>query len=93
MSIFKAIVGFGLVFSSLSVFAIDQGNIEKSVQLKDGSTVHQFKDGKMAMESKFGRPYRMKDGEVMEPTNGKSIAMKGDEVARLSNAMRPHMRP
>lgn len=93
MSIFKAIVGFGLVFSTLSAFAIDQGNIEKSVQLKDGSTVHQFKDGKMAMESKFGRPCRMKDGEIMETTNGKSIAMKGDEVARLSNSMRPHLRP
>lgn len=53
MSIFKAIVGFGLVFSSLSAFAIDQENIEKSVQFKNGSTVHQFKDGKMAMKSSF----------------------------------------
>ncbi|WP_426148893.1 CopK family periplasmic copper-binding protein [Polaromonas sp. DSR2-3-2] len=35
-------------FSGLSAFAVDQAGIEKSVELKDGSTVHLFKDGKMA---------------------------------------------
>jgi len=92
MSTFKAIVGLGLIFSTLSTFAIDQGDIEKSIQLKDGSIVHQFKGGKMAMENKFGRPYRMKEGEIMETTDGKSITMKDDEVARLSNAMGAHLR-
>jgi hypothetical protein len=92
MSFLKSIVGLGLIFSSLSAFAVDQGGIEKSVELKDGSTVHLFKDGKMAMENKFGRPYRMREGKMMETTDGKSIAMNGDEVARLSNAMQAHMR-
>ncbi|MBT9476311.1 CopK family periplasmic copper-binding protein [Polaromonas sp.] len=92
MSFLKSIVGLGLIFSSLSAFAVDQGGIEKSVEPKDGSTVHLFKDGKMAMENKFGRPYRMREGKMMETTDGKSIAMNGDEVARLSNAMQAHMR-
>jgi hypothetical protein len=91
MSIVKAVVGFGLIFSGLSAFAVDQAGIGKSVKIKDGSTVHLFKDGKMAMENKFGRPYRMREGEMMETTDGNSIAMKGDEVARLANAMRAHL--
>ncbi|MFZ3139070.1 CopK family periplasmic copper-binding protein [Polaromonas sp.] len=93
MLINKSIIGLSLVFAGVSAFALDQAGIEKSIQLKDGSTVHLFKDGKMAMENKFGHPYRMQEGEMMETTDGKSIAMKGDEVARLSNAMRAHLRP
>ena len=86
----KTIIALCLVLPALSAFAMDQGNIDKSVQLKGGSTVHQFKDGKMAMEDKFGRPVRMKEGEVMVAADGKSIAMQGDEVARLSSAIRAH---
>ena len=71
MSIRKTIIALSLVFPSLSAFAVDQGDIEKSVQLKGGSTVHQFKDGKMAMEDKFGRTFRMKEGEIMETMDGK----------------------
>lgn len=90
MSIRKSIIALGLVFPALSVFALDQGDIEKSVQLKDGSTLHQFKDGKMAMEDKYGRPFRMKAGERMETTDGKTITMNSDEVARLANAIQSH---
>ena len=93
MAIQKNIIAISLILSSLSAFAIDQSGIEKSIQLKDGSTVHIFKDGKMAMENQFGRPFRMKEGVVMDTTDGKSMTMKGDEVARLSNAQRVHMRP
>lgn len=70
MSIIKAVVGLSLILSGVSAFAIDREGIEKSVQLKDGSTVHVFKDGKMAMEDKLGRPYRMKAGEMMQTTDG-----------------------
>jgi hypothetical protein len=87
----KTIIALSLVLPALSAFAMDQGNIDKSVQLKSGATVHQFKDGKMAMEDKFGRAVRMKEGEVMEATDGKSIAMQGDEVARLYAAKRTHL--
>lgn len=90
MAIRKTIIALSLVLPALSAFAVDQGGIEKSGQLKGGFTVHQFNDGKMAMEDKFGRTFRMKEGEIMETTDGNSIAMRGDEVARLSNAMRAH---
>lgn len=90
MSIRKSIIALSLVLPTLSVFALDQGDIEKSVQLKDGSTLHQFKDGKMAMEDKYGRPVRMKVGERMEAADGKTITMNSDEVARLSNAIQSH---
>lgn len=84
MSIRKSILVLSLVLPALSAFALDGMDIVKSTPLKDGSTVHQFKDGKMAMESKFGRAVVMQEGTVMEAANGESITMKGNEVARLS---------
>ena len=87
MSIRKSIIALSLVVPALSAFALDTTGVEKSVQLKDGSTVHQFKDGKMAMEDKYGRAVRMKVGESMTTTDGKSIAMNSDEVARLSQGI------
>merc|ERR1719456_543486 len=35
---------------SLNVLAVDTSNVVKSYELKDGSKLHIFKDGKMAME-------------------------------------------
>lgn len=92
MTFRKSILALTLVLPVLSAFATDRSSIEKSVPLKDGSTVHQFKDGKMAMEDKFGRAFRMKDGETMQTADGKSISMQGDEVARLSFALESHLR-
>ena len=83
MSVIKSLIALSLVVPALSAFAADPGGLEKSVQLKGGSTVHHFSNGKMAMEDKFGRVYRMKEGESMETVDGKSVAMNGDEVARL----------
>jgi hypothetical protein len=55
----------------------------QSFGLKDGSTVHMFKDGKMAMEDKNGRTTAMKPGKVMETSDGKQLIMVGNELARL----------
>lgn len=74
---------------AVSAFAFDEGQVQKSVQLKDGSTVHIFKDGKMAMEDKYGRAVRMEPGTTMEATNGEKIKMQGDEVMRLDSILRP----
>lgn len=93
MSVFKTVVGLSLLLSGLSAFAVDREGIERSIQLKDGSTVHVFKDGKMAMEDKLGRPSRTKPDQTMQTTDGQSMTMKGDEVARLSNGQRAHLRP
>ncbi|WP_136420417.1 periplasmic Cu(I)/Cu(II)-binding protein CopK [Herbaspirillum sp. ST 5-3] len=68
---------------AVSAFAWDDGGIEKSIELKDGSTVHVFKDGKMGMENRYGYVTSMDDGHVMEAKDGQKIAMKGNETARL----------
>ena len=61
---------------------------EKTIDLKDGSTLYIIKDGKMAMEDKFGRATRMKQGHVMETKDGQKIMMHGDEVMRLDSLLR-----
>lgn len=68
---------------ALSAFAVDANQVEKSIQLNDGSTVHVFADGKMAMENNVGRPVYMEPGQVMQTKDGRQIAMNGNEVARL----------
>lgn len=87
MSIRQSILVLSLALPAMSAFALDSTyvtDIEKSIQLNDGSIVHQFKDGRMAMESKFGRAESMQDGAAMTATDGQLITMKGNEVARLS---------
>ena len=56
---------------------------ERSIPLKDGTTLHIMKDGKMAMENKLGQAVSMKKGEVMETKDGKMIMMHGNELMRL----------
>lgn len=90
MSIRKSIIALSLVVPALSAFAWDMSGVEKSVQLKDGSTVHQFKDSKMAMEDKYGRAVRMNTGESMTAKDGTTTIMNGDEVARLSDGIQLH---
>ena len=68
---------------ALSAFAVDANQVEKSIQLKDGSTVHVFADGKMAMENNVGRAVYMEPGQIMQAKDGRQIAMNGNEVARL----------
>ncbi len=92
MSIRKSILVLSLALPALSAFALDNTDAVKSTQLKDGSIVHEFKDGKMAMEDKFGRAVRMQEGTTMETANGQSITMKGDEVAKLSASIYLHNR-
>ncbi len=72
---------------ALSAYAVDTSQVEKSIELKDGSTVYLFKDGKMGMENKMGKAVRMKEGHVMETKDGQKIIMIGDEVARLESIL------
>lgn len=92
MSVRKSILVLSLVLPALSALAMDRLDIVKSTPLKDGSTVYQFKDGKMAMESKFGKAVRMEEGAAMETADGQSITMKGDEVAKLAQGIYSHNR-
>jgi len=62
------------VIATTSAFASDEARAaaREVIELKDGSTVYIFKDGKMAMEDKYGR----------------KIIMHGDEVMRLDSLLR-----
>lgn len=68
-----------------TAFAHDVARAEakQMIELKDGSTLYIFKDGKMAMEDRYGNATRMEPGTVMETKNGQQVKMEGDEVARL----------
>ena len=79
----NVLITVALSVLAASAFAVDAGLVEKSIPLKDGTTVYLFKDGKMGMEDKLGRTVRMKQGHVMETKDGQKIIMIGDEVARL----------
>ena len=74
---------------ALSALAVDTSKVEKSIELKDGSTVYLFKDGKMGMENKLGKVVHMKAGQVMETKDGQRIIMVGNEVARLETLLKP----
>ena len=84
----KILVGAAGAMVAMSAFAADMSKVDKAIELKDGSTVYIFKDGKMGMENKLGKTVRMKPGHVMETKDGQRIIMVGDEVARLESLMR-----
>ena len=77
---------------AVSAFAVDKAKVDRSIPLKDGSTVYIFKDGKMSMESKVGKAVSMKKGEVMETKDGKMIMMHGNEVMRLDSLLKDEYR-
>jgi len=72
-----------LATMSATVFAFGSADMKQSIPLRDGTTLHVFADGKMAMEDKVGRAVFMAPGEVMEASDGQKITMRGNEVARL----------
>ena len=74
-----------LAMVAMSAFAVDLSQVEKSIPLKDGSTVYVLKGGKMGMEDKYGRAVRMEPGVVMETKDGQRVAMIGDDVAYVSS--------
>jgi hypothetical protein len=77
----------GVVATNAHAFANNAlgAEVTQIVELKNGSSVYIFQDGKMAMESKTGRVTRMNPGETMEAKDGRKIVMHGDEVARLDS--------
>lgn len=62
---------------------------QRTVELKDGSNLYIYKDGKMAMEGQSGRPMSMKDGMRMETKKSEVIIMRGNELWRLFDPTRP----
>lgn len=83
------------VMASLTVaatsFAADLLNVANKFDLKDGSTVYVYKDGKMSMEDRFGRAVGMQAGHVMETKDGQKIVMVGNEISRLESIKAEHL--
>ena len=77
----------------LSAFAVDASKVDKTIELKDGSNLYVFKDGKMGMETKAGGTARMQAGHVMEAKDGQKYMMVGDEVARLDWLLKKDNKP
>lgn len=77
--LFLAAVLGGLFTSA--AFAVDLN--PPQVELKDGSGLVVFEDGKMAMTDQFGHVAKMDPGVVMETKAGTQIAMNGNETQRL----------
>lgn len=70
-----------------AAYAADATQVEKSVELKDGTTLYVFKDGKMSMENQYGNVTTMEPGDIMETKDGKKIIMIGNEVFRLEELL------
>lgn len=85
----KMLMVAALAMVGASAYAVDASQVEKSVALKDGSTVYIYKDGKMGMEDKYGRPAYMAPGHVMETKDGKKIIMDGNEIWRVDELLNP----
>jgi len=60
-----------------------EGKPAKIVELKDGTTLHVYADGKMAHHDSRNRPIPMKSGDRMETRSGEVLMMRGNEVWRL----------
>lgn len=61
---------------------------QKTIELKNGSTLFIFKDGKAAVEDKYGRAVRMKKGAVMETKDGEKLTIQAGEVMRLDSLIK-----
>ena len=81
----KTVVAGALLVAAGTVLANQLWEIGTTVPLKDGSSLHIFRDGKMAMEDRFGRAVRMSPGQAMLTLDGRTITMVGDETARLDS--------
>jgi len=80
----KKLVALAVVGAvSTSAFALGSGDIERTVPLKDGTTLHVFNDGLMGMEDRYGHAMHMAGGETMVAADGSRITMRGNEVARV----------
>ena len=76
--------------TAVPVFARDAALQEarQVINLKGGSTLFVFKDGKMAREDKFGRVMLLKSDEVLEATDGRKLTAVGNQSGRLDVLLR-----
>lgn len=78
----------GLAFSATANAEMGNRNVKEFRSLKDGSTLVVFNDGKMGVQDRLERAKSVKSGTPLETKDGRTIAMVGNETARV-NALRP----
>jgi hypothetical protein len=88
----KILMVVAISSAAVSAYAVDHTQVKQSIELKDGSTVYIFKDGKMGMEDKVGRATYMESGHVMETKDGKKIIMNGNEIWRVDELLHSNHR-
>jgi hypothetical protein len=89
----KILLATAATLIALSAHAVDPSKVQKKIELKDGSTVYIFKDGKMGMEDKYGRTGHMKPGHIMEAKDGTKVIMVGNEVWRVESILHENHTP
>ena len=88
----KVLMIVAISSAAASAYAVDRTQVKQSIELKDGSTVYIFQDGKMGMEDKYGRATYMESGHVMETKDGKKIIMNGNEIWRVDELLHSNHR-
>lgn len=64
----------------------DAFQVTQRIELKDGTFLNVYKDGKAGMENKFGRSVYMKPGQTMQTKDGRTVTMIGNETYRVERA-------
>lgn len=57
--------------------------VVQRIELKDGTYLNVYKDGKSAMENRFGQSVSMQPGHSMQAKDGRTITMAGNETIRV----------
>lgn len=89
MKFYLTALALALAAAAAPAFARDMlpPATQQTLNLKDGSTLYVFKDGKMAKEDRFGRATYLKQGDVLELSDGRKVTATSNEVGRLSSLL------
>lgn len=61
--------------------------VEKQIQLKDGGGLVLYRDGKMAVEDRYGNPaWKIKRGDSVETASGEKTVVNSNETERLDRS-------
>ena len=78
------------ILSVLSVPALagtwpapESWQVAQRVELKDGTFLNLYKDGRSAMENRFGQSVSMQPGQTMQGKDGRTVTMAGNETVRV----------
>ena len=86
----KLLIVAAMSAAAVSANASDaaRASAKQVIELKDGSTLYVFQDGKMAVENQYGRAKRVNEGTALESKDGQKFTMNSDEVARLAGLLK-----